>query len=201
VKRNRDREFVIERADQLAALASPARQEVVDGMAAAGPCAVSELAAQLGRPADSLYYHVRKLESLGMLVRVGERMSGPRAEVVYDVPGRPMRLRYRPRDARNRSGIVKAAAGVLRLAHRDFRAGLAAKDAVVEGPRRNVWCGRYKGWVTAAELEEINGCLDRICRILNKERGEDARLHSFACVLAPVAAKAPRRGSSGVRGG
>ena len=82
----------------------------------------------------------------------------------------------------------------------EYHAMHAAKDAVVEGPRRNVWCGRYKGWVTDEELEEINGCLDRICRILNKERGEDARLHSFACVLAPVAAKAPRRGS-GARGG
>ncbi|HET9620627.1 MAG TPA: helix-turn-helix domain-containing protein, partial [Kofleriaceae bacterium] len=46
----------------IAALASPVRQEILDTVEALGGTAtIAELAAQLGRPADGLYYHVTVL--------------------------------------------------------------------------------------------------------------------------------------------
>ena len=53
---------VVERVEQIALLASPARQEIVDTIEAlGGEAAVAELAAQLGRSSDGLYYHLRHL--------------------------------------------------------------------------------------------------------------------------------------------
>src|SRR5262245_46892405 len=49
------RSYVVSRADQLRALRSPLRQEIIDAVAASGPRSVAELAEILGRPADALY--------------------------------------------------------------------------------------------------------------------------------------------------
>src|SRR5262245_59943954 len=78
--------FTIRSKAQLAAISSPVRQEILDGVQALGPGSIAEVAKLLGRPADSLYYHVRTLERLGLLVRTGERRNGRRDEALYDVP-------------------------------------------------------------------------------------------------------------------
>lgn len=186
--------YLIDRPDQLAALASPARQEVLDGVQAAGPCSIAQLAAHLGRPADSLYYHIRKLTDLGLLVEVGSRPAGPRPEAVYDVPGRPMRLRYRPADSANRRAVAKIVAGAVRLGDRDFRAALSLPGLVTEGPGRNVWGGRFKGWLSPEDLQEVNRHLTALGQLLtDSEPREGAQLHSLMFVLAPVAPKPARR--------
>ena len=52
----------IESADQLALLDSSVRHEILVALEAAdGPLSVPEMAAELGRPADGLYYHVPAL--------------------------------------------------------------------------------------------------------------------------------------------
>ena len=53
---------------QIRALASSTRQDIVDTIAAIGPCSVAELARALGRSADGLYYHIRVLTRVGLLV-------------------------------------------------------------------------------------------------------------------------------------
>ena len=53
---------------QIRALASSIRQDIVDTVAATGPCSVADVARTLGRPADGLYYHVKHLLGAGLLV-------------------------------------------------------------------------------------------------------------------------------------
>ena len=52
---------------QILVLASPVRQDILDTVAAAGPCSVADLARLLGMPADGLYYHIRSLSLAGLL--------------------------------------------------------------------------------------------------------------------------------------
>jgi hypothetical protein len=181
----------------IASLASPVRQEIVDTVEALGGVAtIAELAARLGRPADGLYYHVRRLAKAGLLVREdgdgAERFRTP-------VPrGGALALDYRPDDPRNAAAIRRVIGGMLRIARRDFDAALAIPNVVAHGPRRALWAGRGKGWVTADELEELNALCARATAILRRPRapGRD-RLVSLCFVLAPIAPRASRRARSG----
>ena len=55
---------------QIRALASPVRQDILDAVVAIGPCTVAELAAALGKPPDAMYYHIRRLLAVRLLVEV-----------------------------------------------------------------------------------------------------------------------------------
>ena len=73
----------------IAALGSPVRQEIIDTVELlGGKATIAELAAQLGRPADGLYYHVRRLVAVGLLIGSG-------SPEVYRIPtARPLTLDY-----------------------------------------------------------------------------------------------------------
>ncbi len=169
----------------ITALASPVRQEIIDTIEALGGGAtIAELAAELGRPADGLYYHVRRLVRAGLLAGTG-------SPEVYRIPrtSGPLMLDYR----RDPAAVRRVIASMLRIARRDFDAGFAEPGVRVTGATRSLWAARTKGWVGAAELAEINTLLARIERILRRRRRTGARLASLCFVLAPVAARPSRR--------
>ncbi len=193
----RDKRYLIDQPDQIASLASPMRQEIVDSIQASGPSSVADLARQLGCPADSLYYHVARLAEAGLLIEHGVRRSGRKDEAVYDLPGPGMRLHYDPSDPENVSAVNKVIVSMLRVAERDFRAGFNPELAVVEGAGRNLRGYRAKAWLTEEELGELNELLERIDAILTRAKDPGPRrLHAFTWVLSPAKARAPRRAAA-----
>jgi hypothetical protein len=197
----------IERVEQVRALESTVCQEIVDLVGAAGPCSVREMAGFMGRRPDSLYYHVRKLSAAGLLVDRGTQGAGRRAEAVYDVPRRPLRLAYDPSDPENVRAVSRVVASMLRSANRDFRGGFRPDLAVVEGDARNLWAARMKGWLSDDDLAELNTLLNRILEVFHRReaaenagrephstKGAPPRLHSLTWVLAPIDAAHARGG-------
>ncbi|MEQ8768644.1 MAG: helix-turn-helix domain-containing protein [Planctomycetota bacterium] len=180
--------FPIEREDQIEALSSPVRQEIVDLVQASGTCSIAEMATWLGRPADSLYYHVRLLEKVGLLVPKGTRPAGPRQEALYDVPGRPLALR--PTEPEQ---IDRALSAALRVTQRDVRAAVHEGRAVLRGRHRNMTGGRIKGWLTRQELDEVQAHLTRILEIFEAS-GEEPKGRLTALTYALVPLKARSRG-------
>jgi DNA-binding transcriptional ArsR family regulator len=165
----------------IAALASPVRQEIIDTVEALGSATIAELAVQLGRPADGLYYHVRRLVRAGLLVGNGSGYRTPPATG-------PLRLDY----DRDPAAVRRVIASMLRIARRDFDAGFAG--ATTRGPRRSLWAGRVTGWVGARELAEINMLIARLDKLLHRPRRRGAdQLASWCFVLAPLAARPARR--------
>ena len=71
------KEFRVTHLDQIETLSSPARQGILSSVETYGPCSISEIADNLGRPADSLYYHIRKMTRVGLLVDRGSRRAAP----------------------------------------------------------------------------------------------------------------------------
>jgi DNA-binding transcriptional ArsR family regulator len=142
---------------QVRALIAPARQEIVDVLETAGPCSVSRLGALLGRPADALYHHLRRLVRVGLVKEVERRKEGRHAFVVFDLAVRPLRLSY---EAPVRTADVgKVVAAAQRMAWRDFRRALSAGGGVTQGMQRTLWGSRTKGWATPARIERINQLL------------------------------------------
>jgi hypothetical protein len=181
---------VVERPAAVELLASPARQEIVDALGALGGEATAvDVADQLGRPVDGLYYHLRLLVAGGVVEELPDQGTGRR----YRVPT-GLRLRYRPGKTRNARAVGRFAAGMLRVARRDFEAALGDPGVVVEGKKRVLWAARTKGWVGEEELAEVNQLLARLDEIIHPERSARRdRLVSLTWVLAPVPAKPSRR--------
>jgi DNA-binding transcriptional ArsR family regulator len=186
---------VVERAEDVRVLASPARQEIVDTLEAlGGEAPVAAIAAQLGRPSDALYYHLRLLVRAGLVLELPDDGEGRRYRTAVR-KGTRLRLRYRPGNTKNARAVADVAGGMLRTAERDFAAAIRDPAVAAEGPLRALWASRMKGWVSEKELAEINALLARIMALLERgKRPDRAMLVSLTWVLAPVAAQPARRG-------
>lgn len=192
--RERRKPYRITRRDQLKTLESPVRIEILFGFVASGPCSIAQVARELGRSPVSLYYHVRKLVEVGLLIEAGTRDTGARQEALFAAPSRQMVFPYQSASDSNRAIIRQLTQASLRLAARELERALQDPNAVLDGPRRTAHAGRDKGWLSAAELREVNELLDRLHTIFDKARhGPRKRLFSLALALSHCQ---PRPGTS-----
>lgn len=185
----------VEKPREIALLAAPARQELVDTLEAlGGEAAVATLAAQLGRPADGLYYHLRLLVKGGLLEELPDQGDGRRYRTrVAD--GTRLQLRYRGGRNAGAAAVEKVGASMLRIAARDFGSALKRSDVATEGPLREVWASRSKGWVDERDLAELNRLLARALQLLHKPRTPARdKLIALTWVLAPLPVRPSRRG-------
>jgi hypothetical protein len=193
----RTRPGLIENKAALRTLVSPVRQEIVDTIEAlGGNAAVADIAAHLGRPADGIYYHLRRLVAGGVLREGADAGEGRgRRYATTARRGARVQLRYGRGAQSDAATVERVAAGLLRTAERDFARALRSGDASGQGELRDLWVSRLKGWVGADELREINRLLVRLSELLQQPRDPRRdRLVSLAWVLAPIEDLPLRRG-------
>ena len=179
--------FEIKSPKQLAAISSPLRQDLIDLLEAIGPAPVTTIAKYMEMPADGLYYHLKVLKRAGLLIETTERGAVGRPQGNFDVPGRPVRIRYTGADTRTRKAIKRLMGSVMRNAYHGFRRAFSA-DAVVEGAAREVWVGRKAGRLTDAEIKEMNQLLARMMELMDTSRRTHepgGRLFSFTFAFVP----------------
>ncbi|NNC02488.1 helix-turn-helix transcriptional regulator [Corallococcus exiguus] len=186
---------------QIRLLSSPVRQELVDTLAAlGGEASVADLAEELGRPADGLYYHLRALCRGGLVREVAATEGDERRYRLAGTGDAPLRLAYRAGRAGNLGAVGGFARGLLRVATRDFEQALKLEDVALDGPRRELWTARNKGWLSARDVEEVNRLIERLCELTSQPRAPGReQLMSLSFVLAPIRARAKRRAPSGSR--
>lgn len=163
---------------------------------ASGAVSIADLAGLLGRPADGLYYHVRALLKVGLLLEHGDRPvrnGRGRTEVLYAVPGR-LQLKYEPKNPANVAGIKRAARAMLRITGRTFEQAFDSGLAIGSGPNRNIVSGRMKGWLTPDQVAQVNALIERIGGVLAAGRRTSAsRPYAVTYVLTPLATRPARR--------
>ncbi|MYM34207.1 ArsR family transcriptional regulator [Duganella sp. FT50W] len=175
-------------------LSSPIRQELVDTLAAlGGEASAAELALELGRHADGLYYHL-KLLCKGKLVTELDGDGDERRYRLAGDPSQPLRLAYNTDSERHITALRKFAHGLMQVAEKDFGEALDAEDTITEGSSRQLWAARNKAWLSEAELKEANQLLERLCDLMSHPRTA-GRNHLLSCtfVLAPHTAQSKRR--------
>ena len=180
---------------QIEALASGPRQAVVDHLEALGALSVAQLARLLGRPADSLYHHLRLLARVGLVrAAIGHGRHG-RSCALYELAGRDLRLDYEFARPTKRSAIGRVTRAFVRTASRDFERALARADVAVAGPRRELWACRRVACLSLADLEQLNELLQRAVRAMQRHNRDNAgaadRLYGLTFVLAPVGKRGP----------
>ncbi len=182
-------EYPITDLAQVEALTSTVRGEIVDIVDLMGPVSVAEIAGVMGRPIDSLYYHVRRLVKVGLLVETARRKAARLEEAVFDLPGRPMFVAYRPSQAEFVRVLIRSIAGMLRMAARDFKAAFE-KGLVRESDRgRNVVHSRALGWFTDDEVMQMRTQIEETItrfRSTVRHRKPNSRLYVLTSILVPL---------------
>ncbi len=181
--------FIVTSLKQLLALASPGREDIVDAVGVFGPCSVPEIARFLGRPRSALYYHIRALRDCGLLLESTTRRDGIKTTSLYDVPGRPLIVRYDLSTPRSRKAVVQLGRTRLRIGERGFVRACRPDVAVTEGPTRNLRVTHWKGWLSKRHLKETNVLLDKLVDLFGRaaaEEGVERSPHELTFALAPV---------------
>lgn len=179
--------YVISRPEQVRALASPVRQDIVDAIEAIGPATAPEIARTLGRAPDGLYFHLRLLTKVGLLKERETSNTNGRSVATYDVPGRPMRIKYDLGERAAARRISRVTASMLRTANRSFERAAAAGQARVNGPGRELWAGRTRGRLSRRQLQEVNRILHHLIETVgSRPVAESECLYEVTFVLSPA---------------
>ena len=188
----------VESAQQIRALASTVRQELIDALQALGTASVPELAKQLGRPADALYYHLRALQRVGLVRKVGHRQQARHVEALYSTvaPEQSLKLSYKTGPIAENAALKQLVGSMLRVSGRAFSTALGDADCVTEGPQRELWAGRIQGWLTSDGLTRANKLLQELGELFAPgQRPVDSRLFALQFLLSPDTRTAPASNS------
>ena len=192
----------IESLQQIKAVCSPIRQEIMDTVIVKGKCSITEIADDLGRPADGLYYHMKALIKEQLLIAVGENKNNPRQETLYSLTkeGSLIEVKYNQTDAQKVQAINKMVKSMLKISMKDFENGLTHTGAVFEGESRNLWAARIKSRLNQKQIKKANYHLQELLSIFkgtknSKDKNDysSKNLYALQWVLAPVKAQPKRR--------
>lgn len=178
--------FLLTRRDQIEALTSPVRLELVEAFRPNEACTVAELAERLGRAPESLYYHVKTLAKVGILVDGGKRLRGRRYETLYRTVAARIGFQPDPDSTVSVEGTLKSVAAILRLVDREFAASLRA--SVADGSEASRPMGRrQKARLSNADLAKVRTHLDAVEKIFSRGRSrKEGRLVSCLTVVVPL---------------
>ncbi|MCB9851109.1 MAG: helix-turn-helix transcriptional regulator [Phycisphaerales bacterium] len=173
---------------QLRVLTSAVAHEIIQSLRDGGPATVAELGPRLGRKANSLHYHVRKLVDAGFLHQVGAHRSHARTEAIYDVTAIQFEGPSAPLDKDLRDATNDVVASLLRHATRNFaQASEVANEIVESGKRRNLCADRYTAWLSNAQLAEVNKHLNALRAIFSTgSKPGEGQLCMLTTVLTPL---------------
>ncbi len=183
---DRSQTYWIMAPEQLAAMASPRRQDIVDRLAAAGPLSVKALATQLGARPPALYHHLEKLLAVGLIEEAGTRIARRKREQLYAARAPRMRLARALAEGAHPELMEAIVASLTRQMDRDFRTGMASPARRAGGEGRNLGFFRLIGRPDAAGMARINACLGEVAEILWQAEAPDADLVCLSWVLAPL---------------
>ena len=190
------------------AVGSSLRMEIIRHLQTHGPSTVFELARRMGRSADSLYYHMRRLQEVGVLARSGTRTGGRREEGIFALAGEPLTVTVESAGDGAAEAVLESARSVLRDAEQNLAAVLErerlasiGRPVVVAPPRRFAdgpprslpIVVRMRARLPEQAINEVCAHLDAIAEIFVRYKqgeltsGPDASpLHELAAVFAPL---------------
>jgi predicted transcriptional regulator len=176
------------RKDQLEALTSTVRHDIIDHLVALGPLSVAGLAMSLQRRPTAVYAHLRRLERVGLVVAVQVRRRRGRPALLYQAIAPLIRLARAPRDPANRAVMARIAKAVASQAAKDYRKAFQRSDCRIEGPARNHWIFRSLSAASPNRLRRINSLLDELARLIWTPDPKPGRLISLTWLLSPIGA-------------
>jgi len=196
VKPKPPRNVVLKSRQQLEAIVSPLRIEIIERLKDDSPRSIADIARQMSRPANSITYHVRKLAAAGVLAPTGTRRTAGRDETLYALAGGRIGIGFRAGSRAGLDAAVRSSASILRLAEREVRRALLALRDGDYAAANHPPIRRLRATLTEEEAGSLQRKFDSIHRWLAKrgrrKEGSGARTHAVTIVAVPVPGKEKR---------
>jgi len=154
---------------QLESLTSPIRLAIVQRLEVDKEATARELARRMGRPATSLYHHLKQLEDVGVLRVVAERKGVRRPEAVYAMVADYLSSAEAVTTEPGRKTYARSAVRVAEAGARALSTALVHGSPRFEGAQRNAMARYYALRATEEKLARLNALLNEL---------EDAATHS-----------------------
>ncbi len=184
-----DSGYNIEDVKQIEILSSAVRGEILDIIEFFGKLSIREISEHTGRSQHSLYHHIKMLHEVELIYESETRKVNGQIESIYDVPGRPMRLKYDSEDTSVTSKILSIIRGIVSTNMRDFQR--AFDNFLIHRHKNlhNVTHTREIGWLSDEEVYEFQMKMRRLLlefKVRDKPVCEAKRkLYTLSVLLVP----------------
>ncbi len=187
---NRSKRYVIRDPEQLATVASPVRHQILRTMSAIGPCSIKELGGRLGRSPESLYYHVKALETVGLLFVKEKRVVGRRHEAIYDVIAKSILTDPTLASKDYIDAMKDTTSPLLRLADRQVQSALDHQRETGSQRHKALRIQQVNARLSKSAMNELNRRLDDVLQFVHENDQEDIdSMISVTLAVAPLLSK------------
>ena len=174
------------RRDQLKALTSAIRHDIMDHLVAREPLSVRDLALSLQRKPTAIYTHLRRLQKVNLVVSIQVAQKRGRPALLFRPVAPLVRLARAPNDARNRPILARIAKTMSSQAAKEYGKAFQRPGWVIDGPARNHWVFRCMTAPSPQRLVKINGLLDQLAELIWTPDPNPGRLLSVTWLLSPI---------------
>jgi DNA-binding Lrp family transcriptional regulator len=176
--------IVLRRPEQLRAVTSTVAHQIVSVMERVRRATVSELAHEVGLPAASLYYHVRKLRRAGVLAPAEKRATAGRDEVVWELTGSEVILDPTAGGPRFLAELGRNLRARLRAVERGMLDALGRPGTIRHGRGKNLSLHQHHARLSAAKRAELYRRVDELEAFLVEN--DDPRQEGFTHVTVAI---------------
>ncbi len=162
----RPAKYIVRSAAQLRVIATPVRQEIVTILEEMQEFSVRELAEHLGRPVESVYYHVHQLVKAGLVDEVGTRAGTTRREALYRLVADRLFVDRKNCSRAYREVLKKSARGVSHFANRLLQSAFDHPDCEMSGAAANFQLRQRSARLSRARLRQLAEMLAEVDRFL-----------------------------------
>ncbi|MBY0261385.1 MAG: winged helix-turn-helix domain-containing protein, partial [Phycisphaerales bacterium] len=141
---------------------TPIRLEIIDSLRALAPCTIRQIAADLGRPAPTLYKHIETLEKAGFVTRPGFRKSGRHVEQLVDLAADNFRIDFQRNGGAEHEALVATARSFMNAGYSAISDAAAAGALKVTPEALNVLLAYGLGRLTPDDFREIRALLGKM---------------------------------------
>ena len=184
---HRDSVFHIETPEHFDAIGSPVRLSIIEFFRSRGPMPVAELAQVMGRPADGLYHHLKKLLAIGIVREVGTQQTGRQIERVFDIAANRLQV------AEDTERLVKVWRLISSHAERNLASAIDTGGLRFRGDDPNVSMRVETARLDATARAEVFEHLNAIRAVFDRARaapsGDQA---SFTFMFTPTVSSTDR---------
>ena len=181
---------VVRDPEQLKVLRTPTRHRVLNAILELGPCSVSEIAHRLEWKPESLYYHVKALLEVGLIVAAGERQTDRRAETLYAPVAPEIQLDDGDRTPEYLAAVWDTYRAALRATERELERALE-KERDGSGPRKNTMLHQANVRMSPSDAAKLREMLDEVMAFA---LGAESREGSTSVSLTMALSRLPVEG-------
>lgn len=172
---------------KLRILASPLALQILNALQGQAEATAAEIAEQVARPREVIYYHLRRLVEAGFIREVGQRATTRRPVNVYRAVATDVRIDASGSSPAWRDALIDVYRAALRSLERDVRASIRAGHRPGKGAVAEFIVTARHVRLDEEGLREMNVLIAAVTEaVLRRATARSGPVYSFGLALAPV---------------